>query len=106
MSTFKWTLVVLAMLMIGLLVLMFVDTASAETYSVYMVDAEGGLNVRVGPGTDYRAIFGLCDEAEVVIVDTVDNWALVNHRSLIGKREPFGWVCMDYLIKRYEVNVE
>jgi uncharacterized protein YgiM (DUF1202 family) len=106
MSTFKWTLVVLAMFLVGLLALMFVDTASAETYSVYMVDAEGGLNVRTGPGTDYRVIFGLCDEAEVVLVDTVDNWALVNHRSLIGKREPFGWVCMDYLIKRYEVNIE
>lgn len=106
MSTFKWTLVVLAMLLVGLLVIAFIDTAYGETYSVYMVDAEGGLNVRTGPGTDYHVSFGLCNEAEVVVVDTVDNWALVNFRSLMGRREPFGWVCMDYLIKRYEVNME
>lgn len=106
MKDFKWFLVVLVLLMIGLLVWMFVDTAYAERITVYQVDAGGGLNVRKGPGTEYRAYFKLSDGATVVVMETQDNWGLVNWLSMIGKREPMGWVCMDYLVESYEVVIE
>ena len=106
MTDFKWFMVTLALLMVGLLTWMFVGTALAERYDICVVDAGGGLKVREGPGLEFRTSFLLADRAEVVICDVVDNWALVNFRNLIGKREPFGWVCLDYLHKCFEVNVE
>lgn len=106
MTDFKWFLVVLAILMVGLLVWMFVDTAYADIYTVAVVDAGGGLNVRVGPGLEHRVSFMLTDKAEVVILETLNNWSLVHCESLIGSREPLGWVNSDYLIKRYGVKIE
>lgn len=106
MKDFKWFLVTLVILMIGLLVWMFVDTACAEPYRVCTVNAGGGLNVRVGPGTEYHVAFMLADEAEVVVLETRDNWSLVHFKSLINLREPMGWVCSDYLIEKYIVNLE
>ena len=90
MKDFKWFLVTLAILMVGLLVWMCVETAYAERYTIAVVDAGGGLNVRTGPGVEHRVSFMLADDAEVAIIETLDNWAFVHSRTLIGKREPLG----------------
>lgn len=106
MKDFKWFLVTLVLLMIGLLVWMFAETAYAERITVYQVDASGGLNIRKGPGLEYQAGCRLSDEAKVVVVETQDNWGLVNWLSTIGRREPMGWVCMDYLVESHDVVIE
>lgn len=106
MTSFKWFLVTLGLIMVFMFTWMFLDIALAERYDICCVNAGGGLNVREGPGTEYRTSFLLADQAKVVVIETHDNWALVNFQSMIGKREPFGWVCMDYLHKCFEVEIE
>lgn len=106
MKDFKWFLFTMVLLMIGLLVWMCVEEAYAETYTVCTVEADGGLNVRLGPNVEYKSCALLCDGAEVVVLETRDNWALVNWRSMIGKREPIGWVCSDYLVRKYDIFME
>ena len=106
MTNFKWTLVVLALLLTLFLTIMFVDTSLAERYQIALVNASGGLNVREAPDVESRRYFMLADRAWVVILETEENWALVHSRTLIGKREPLGWVDMDYLIKLYEVEIK
>ena len=106
MKDFKWFLVTLTLLMVGLLVWISVDSACAERYTVCTVAAHGGLNVRLGPDTEYKVSFTLSDGSEIVVADIQNNWGLITTRNLIGKREPFGWVCMDYLIKNYEIEVD
>lgn len=105
MTNFKWTLVILAIILVGLLMVMFIDTASAERYQMAMVYADGGLNVREAPDIESRLYFLLSDGAMVVILETHEDWALVHSKTLIGIREPLGWVHMDYLVNKYEVEI-
>lgn len=106
MKNFEWFRIVQSMLIIVLLALMFANVACAEVYTVAIVEVNDGLNVRVGPGLEHRVSFMLSDGAEVVVLDSIDDWALVNFRGLLGKREPFGWVNMEFLTKFHEVNIK
>lgn len=72
-------------------------TAQAKTAKSAFVTLEnrnGVLNVRTAP-VDGEVIRYLSDGRDVVVMDTVDNWALVCYPDDL--QDPLGWVCMDYL---------
>ena len=46
------------------------------------------LNVREGPGKDYKAIWKLYNNDEINIYEIKNGW---------GRIDDYGWVCMDYL---------
>lgn len=75
------------------------EGAMAEEYDyntyVRVVNAENGLRVRRGPGTDYYAAYMIGNGFELVLKDTRPGWALVASAKYPDK--PFGWVCSDYL---------
>ncbi|EAX95980.1 hypothetical protein TVAG_052380 [Trichomonas vaginalis G3] len=51
------------------------------------VDADIGLKIRSGPGTNYARVGGLPNNAVVTIYDVSSNWYKVDQ----------GWVCADYV---------
>lgn len=55
-----------------------------------VVNVSSWLNVREGPGTDYKAIWKLYDDDIVSIYEIKDGW---------GRIDSYGWVSMDYLKK-------
>lgn len=61
------------------------SSASYQT-GYYYVKANGGLNVRSGPGANYGRVSGLDNGAKVAIREVSGNW---------GKCDS-GWICMDY----------
>lgn len=62
------------------------------------VHEDSSLNVRRGPGTEYKADSGLANGAKLHIVREVNGWALVAWPKYPGR--PFGWVSVDYLHKK------
>lgn len=81
----------LIVLLVGL------TTAQAKTAKnafVTLENRDGVLNVRTAP-VDGKVIGYLGDGRDVVIVDTLDGWALVCYPDDL--QDPLGWVCMDYL---------
>ena len=58
----------------------------SNNYGRYKVHANGGLNVRSGPGTGYSKVGGLSNGTIVTINDIKGNW---------GKCSS-GWICLDY----------
>ncbi len=64
---------------------MFLQHAIIKRYKVIAT----GLNVRSGPGTNYKRTKVIYYKAIVQIADTTDNWGKLTDGS--------GWVCMDYL---------
>jgi len=67
----------------------------AEPYTVRIVQASGGLNVRSEPTTSARAVYLLEDTETVVVLEWRDGWALVAKNS--PPHWAIGWVCGDYL---------
>ena len=66
-----------------------VANSNAATYRVkVMVDA---LNIRSGPGTQYKINGCIRDSGVYTIVETQGNWAKLKSGA--------GWICMDYVIK-------
>lgn len=66
-------------------------TSSAETRYVYSPN-DGYLNLRTGPGTDYRIIREMENYENVRILEWVGRWVRVEHES--GDR---GWASARYL---------
>lgn len=97
-----------AMLITCVLVVMFVaftgwvwwsDGAVAEGYDyntyVRVVNAENGLWVRTGPGTEYGKCCMLGEGGKMLLKDTRPGWALVATPEYPDRL--IGWVCSDYL---------
>lgn len=94
---FLTLLVILLVLWAALLVLAQMTDAQAETAKTAFVTLEnrdGVLNVRTAP-IDGEIVGFLSDGRDVVVVDTLDGWALVSNLDDYG--DPLGWVCMDYI---------
>lgn len=90
-------LAILLALWVTLLVLMSVPDAQATTANTAFVTLQnrnGVLNVRTAP-IDGEIVGFLSDGRDVVVVDTLDGWALVSNPDDYG--DPLGWVCMDYI---------
>jgi uncharacterized protein YgiM (DUF1202 family) len=64
---------------------------TSPDYGMAIVNANGGLNVRSGPGTDYTRLGGVANGATVRIGSVSGNWANIYWG------DHGGWVCMDYL---------
>lgn len=64
---------------------MFLQRLITKRYKVVAM----GLNVRSGPGTNYKRTKVIYYKTIVEIADTIDNWGKLANGS--------GWVCMDYL---------
>lgn len=64
---------------------------TSSDYGIGVVTANGGLNVRSGPGTNYDRIGGLSNGQEVRIGSVQGNWGDI----YFGDHG--GWVCMDYI---------
>lgn len=90
-SLSKVLLTALVVLLVGL------NTAQAKTAKnafVMLENRDGHLNVRMAP-VDGEVIGYLHDGRDVVVMDTVNGWALVCNPDDL--QDPLGWVCMDYL---------
>ena len=61
-----------------------------------VINAEAGLNVRSGPGTDYAVIGGVDNGTWVVVLDEQDGWYHVLYLNREG-RAAIGYVSGDYL---------
>ena len=61
-----------------------------------VVNAEAGLNVRSGPGTDYSVIGGLANGASVVVLEVKDGWCHVLYANKNGQAA-IGYVSADYM---------
>lgn len=79
---------------------MGIGTAKAEIvrWPVAYVDvnADSYLNVRETPGGEKTQFVLRCRE-DVVLLMQQDGWALVIRPDKVGKGQPLGWACMDYL---------
>lgn len=90
-------LVILTILWVTLLVLVQVTDAQATTAHrafVTLENRDGVLNVRAAPIDGEIAGF-LSDGRDIVVIDTLDGWALVSNPD--DYADPLGWVCMDYI---------
>ena len=90
-------LTILLALLVTVVILTQLTGAQAETAKAAFVtleNREGVLNVRTAP-VDGEVIRYLSDGRDVVVMDTVEGWALVCYPDDL--QEPLGWVCMDYL---------
>jgi hypothetical protein len=67
-----------------------------ENWSVKMVFASGGLNVRENPSIDSRAVYLLEDRETVIVLSELDGWFLVSKNNN-PDGYPLGWVCGDYV---------
>lgn len=80
---------------------LFIRPAGAEEEMQYatvrLENADGVLNVRSEPGTEYPTRGAITNGARLAIIEERDGWALVNWPRLVGMREPMGWVCAEYL---------
>ena len=61
-----------------------------------VVNAENGLNVRSGPGTDNAVVGGLVNGARVVVLDVQDGWCHVLYLNKV-KQAAIGYVSADYI---------
>ncbi|RHR05681.1 hypothetical protein DWX58_14200 [Pseudoflavonifractor sp. AF19-9AC] len=61
-----------------------------------VVNAEAGLNVRSGPGTDYSVIGGLTNGTQVVVLEVKDGWCHVLYANKSGQAA-IGYVSGSYL---------
>lgn len=72
-----------------------VSPALALTPAAYTVDADGGLNLRSGPGTDYESLQLIPDGGRVTAQgstgDAASSWIFVNYNGVEG------WVSTEYL---------
>lgn len=59
-------------------------------------DAELGLNVRSGPGSDYSVIGGLTDEMRVVVLGEMEGWYQILYRNR-EDQAAIGYVSADYV---------
>lgn len=73
----------------------FAIDAMAEALTVRIVQASGGLNVRTGPGAEYKPVYLLDNCETVIVVREQDGWALVTKNHSRGVE--LGWVCEEYL---------
>ena len=71
-------------------------TCSQAQRTGVVINAESGLNVRSGPGTDYDVIGGLDNGAWVVVLAEQDGWYHVLYLNREG-RAAVGYVSGDYL---------
>ena len=62
-----------------------------------VTDAENGLNVRSGPGTDYTAIGFLPNEAQVIVLHEQDGWYQVLYLN-DKQQAAIGYVSGNYLV--------
>ena len=88
---------VLLAIMLSIVVLARVTGAHAETARaafVVLENREGILNVRTAP-VDGEIVAYLFDGQDIVVLDTLDGWALVCNPDNCGKA--LGWVCGDYI---------
>lgn len=67
---------------------------SAAGAGVYRVTAKSGLNVRAGPGTDYRKVGGLAYGSTVTVKEVSGNWGVVAGGGADGTD---GYSSMSYL---------
>ena len=61
-----------------------------------VVNAEFGLNIRSGPGTDYAAVGGLRNGSQVVILGQQPGWYQVLFRNM-ENQAAIGYVSADYI---------
>ena len=61
-----------------------------------MVNAEKGLNVRSGPGTEHSVIGGLTNGTQVVVLSAENGWCHVLYRNKAGQAA-LGYVSGDYI---------
>lgn len=90
-------LAILLALLVTVVVLAQVTGAKAETARAAFVTLEnrnGILNVRTAP-VDGEIVAYLFDGQDIVVLDTLDGWALVGSTYDYGN--PLGWVCGDYI---------
>lgn len=66
--------------------------------AVVRVHDDSRLNVRNGPGMEYRASAGLANGARIHILQTQDGWALAAWPRYPDR--PLGWVSTQYLIEK------
>lgn len=66
--------------------------------AVVNVHPDSRLNVRTGPGTEYRASAGLSAGAEIHILQERDGWALIAWPKYPD--HPLGWVSTEYVNKK------
>lgn len=89
-----FTLKVLVSVLLILAVLALA-VAYADGWTVKLVQASGGLNVRKEPNIHAKAVYLLDDCETVIVLEERDGWALVAKNN--GDHLPLGWVCADYL---------
>lgn len=63
-------------------------TPTPSTEKTMYVTANSGLNVRSGPGTNYKIVSGLSKGTKVIVYEEKSNWAKIGTDR---------WVCSDYL---------
>lgn len=84
------------LLILAVMIYMGMAGAMADEHWVATVCASGGLNVRTGPGMEYRAACMLADGARIAIIEIQSGWGLIRWEN----REdvpPMGWASMEYL---------
>jgi len=73
-----------------------IETIPAGAFSGAVTDAEAGLNVRSGPGTQYEAQGKLSNETRVLILAKHDNWYEILYQDRESEYS-FGFVSADYI---------
>lgn len=63
-------------------------TTASMPVNLYRVKTEKGLNVRTGPGTNYKRLKTLKNKTIIPVTSKSGNWGYVPAHS--------GWVCLDY----------
>ncbi len=74
----------------GFAVAVIAALAAADAPAMYVVSASGGLNVRTGPGTNYRVIRTLANGTQVRVSASSGSWAKLSSPVT-------GWVASAYL---------
>ncbi|HPD89319.1 MAG TPA: SH3 domain-containing protein [Oscillospiraceae bacterium] len=61
--------------------------------SPFTCTAEGGLNIRSGPGADYEKLGIIPENAEAIVLQETNGWGYVVYGDIVG------WASMEYLIQ-------
>lgn len=90
-------LILLKLLIPALLILCILALAAAngECWTVKLVQASGGLNVREKPDIRSKVVYLLENCETVIVLEENSGWAIVARNN--GDHLPLGWVCADYL---------
>ena len=86
--------IVAVIIVVPLLIFIFSGVEKEKSRQKTLLYTKASLNVRTGPGTEYKEIEVLKRFQEVQVIETKGDWAKINYEGQVG------WVSMKYLFDK------